>query len=102
MTIYDKFTTSTKESLAKWITDFGNHDDSPWMNWFDKTYCQKCEPEVVTREDSEAKLGFLLRYVDKTECSYCEVYKECIFFPNKLTPDIKEIINMWLGQEVEE
>lgn len=102
MTIYDKFTTSTKESLAKWILDFGNHEDSPWMNWFDKNYYQKCEPEIVTREESEAKLGFYLSFVDKTECSYCEVYKECRFFPNKPIPDIEEIIRMWLDQEVEE
>ena len=102
MTVYDKFTTSTKESLAKWIADFGNHDDSPWMNWFDRAYCQKCEPEIVTRGESEAKLGFYLSYTDKIECSYCEVHKECRFLPNKPTPDIEEIIRMWLDQEVEE
>lgn len=102
MKIYDKFTTSTPEALAKWIASFGNHDDSPWMNWFDKTYCQKCESEIVTKEESEAKLGFQFLYLNKTECSYCEVYKECRFFPNRLTPDIEEIIKMWLDQEVEE
>lgn len=102
MTEYDKFTKSTKEALAKWIADFGKHDDSPWMNWFDKTYCQKCESEIVTKDESEAKLGFQFLYLNKTECSYCEVYKECRFFPNKPTPEIEEIIKMWLDQEVEE
>lgn len=100
MKIFNKFTTSSKESLAKWIAEFGNHDDSPWMNWFDKKYCQNCQSEIVTREESEAKLGFQLRYVGSTECSYCEVYKECRFFPNRPTPDIEEIIKMWLEQEV--
>lgn len=102
MTIYDKFTTSTKESLAKWIADFGNHDDAPWMKWFDRTYCQKCESEIVTRDESESKLGFQLLFVTKTECSYCEVYKECRFFPNRPAPEIEEIIRMWLEQEVED
>lgn len=102
MTIYDKFTTSSLESLAEWIADFGNHDDSPWMDWFDKTYCQKCESEIITREESEAKLGFLLMYASKTECSYCEVYRECRFFPNRPSPDMKEIVKMWLEQEVED
>ena len=102
MKIFDKFTTSTPEALAKWISDFGNHDNGPWMNWFDKTYCQKCEPEIVTRDESKSKLGFQLLYKDKTECSYCEVHKECRFFPNRPTPDIEEMVKMWLDQEVED
>ena len=102
MRIFDKFTTSTPEALAKWIADFGNHDDSPWTDWFNRTYCQKCESEIVTRDESEAKLGFQLLFVDKTECSYCEVYKECRFFPNRPNPDMKEIIQMWLEQEIED
>ena len=101
MTIYDKFTTSTKEALAKWITEFANHDDSPWMNWFNKKYCQKCKSEIVTREDSLDKLGFELIFVNSVECSYCEVYNECRYFPNKPNPTIEEIIKMWLDQEVE-
>lgn len=101
MTIYDKFTTSSLESLADWIDNFGQHDDSPWINWFNRTYCEKCESEIVTVEESQAKLGFQLLYVNNTECSYCEVYKECRFFPNQPSPNTKEIIKMWLQQEVE-
>ena len=67
-----------------------------------ETYCQKCESEIVTRDESESKLGFQLLFIDKTECSYCEVYKECRFFPNRPTPDIEETIKMWLDQEIEE
>ena len=94
--------TSTQEDGRHlWIDINGQHDDSAWMNWFSNKYCDKCENEIVSREDSLEKLGFELMYVSSTECSYCEVYKECRFFKGK-NPSTLEIIEMWLNEEVEE
>lgn len=103
MTIYDKFINSSKEALAEWLDEHGMFDDSPWMKWFDNNYCQKCESEIIKRADSKLKLGFELKYVSQTECSYCEVYKHCRFFPDKKeVPSNKEIIEMWLSLEVKD
>jgi hypothetical protein len=102
MTRYKQLTSKPIEELAKWIDDHGQHDDSPWMTWFYKKYCSKCESEIVKREDSMSKLGFELLFRNETECSYCEVYDECRFFPNKKNPGTQEIIEMWLKEAVDE
>ena len=91
---------SLKE-LALWIDINGHHDESPWLTWFNEKYCDKCEPEIVNAENCLEKLGFELLYKNSTECSYCEVYKECRFFNGK-NPSTLEIIEMWLKEEVEE
>lgn len=101
-TRYTKFKSMSIEELAKWIDDHGQHDDSPWMTWFDNKYCSRCESEIVKREDSMSKLGFELLFRNETECSYCEVYDECRFFQNKKNPGTQEIIEMWLKEAVDE
>ena len=101
MNRYKQLSSKSLKELALWIDINSQHDDSPWMNWFSKKYCDRCESEVVSREDSLSKLGFNLLYKSSTECSYCEVYNECRFFRGK-NPSTLEIIEMWLKEEVEE
>ena len=45
--------------------------------------------------------GWVPYPTSSTECSYCEVYKECRFFKGK-NPSTLEIIEMWLNEEVSE
>ena len=101
MNRYEQFKSKSLKELALWIDINGQHDDSAWMNWFSNKYCDKCESEIVSREDSLEKLGFELMYVNSTQCSYCEVYKECRFFKGKNLSTL-EIVEMWLKEEVEE
>lgn len=101
MNRYEQLTSKTINELALWIDINSQHDDSPWMTWFNETYCDKCNPEIVYAEDSLSKLGFQLLYKNNTECSYCEVYQECRFFNGK-NPSTLEIIEMWLKEDVEE
>lgn len=102
MTRYDKFITSSIDSLVEWISEYGQFDNSPWITWFDNKYCKNCESVKISREDSLEKLGFELLYVNDTECSYCEVNKKCRYFPDmKESPSNTEIIKMWLESEVE-
>jgi hypothetical protein len=100
MTRYDQVTSKSLEELAEWLDVNGQHDDSPWIKWFDDKYCSNCESEVVTSDESEEKLGFALWYKTKVDCAYCEVYNECRFFPNRRALSNKEIIELWLKEEV--
>ena len=103
MTRFDKFTTSSIDSLAEWINEYGAHDASPWITWFDNKYCSICPYVVIDKKDSLEKLGFELMWEDRTTCSHCEVYKKCRYFPDmKESPSNTEIIKMWLESEVEE
>jgi hypothetical protein len=89
------------EELAKRIDENAQHDNSPWMTWFDKNYCSKCESVVIPKEETLEKLGFELWHGDSTECSYCEVNSKCRYFPDmEESPNTKEIIEMWLKEEV--
>lgn len=101
MTRYEQFTSLTIGQLAQWIDAHGQFDGSPWLEWFDRNYCSKCEPVYVTKEDSKEKLGFELLYNIKTTCAYCEINKECKFFPGRENPSMVEIIEMWLKEPVE-
>ena len=76
------------EELSEWLDQQTGSDTSPWIEWWDSTYCQKCESVMA-----------FVPYLDgEHECSWCEVNDECRFFSS--VPDNKEIIKMWLESEV--
>ena len=84
------------EDFAEWLYENVMVDNTPWMNWFDKNYCSKCESIIVKAEDAEVVLGLKPFYNEEYECTYCEVYEDCCkFFPNGC-PSNKDIIKMWL------
>ena len=89
------------EDFANWLDEYGQSDGELWSDWFDKTYCEKCEPVKCTVADSE-NVGLKPPWLSNTlECAYCELEKKCKFFENlEDVPDNKEIIKMWLMQEV--
>ena len=93
MTNFDKFKQMELKEFVEWLDEYGAFDGSPWMKWFDEKYCQNCD-SIMTHP-----VGY-----PNTEipCSYCELYGNCKFFPDKEdTPDNKEIIEMWLAEEGE-
>ena len=94
---FEKFKAMTLDELANFLDEFGQFDDSPWLRWFDCRYCNKCEPiKCTVSKDSELFPGQTI------ECAYCELNDRCKFFPKiKGIPDNKEIIRIWLNQEVE-
>ena len=102
-TRYNQFRSMSLEELAEWLDNHGQHDGSPWMIWFDKNYCSKCESIKIKKENSKSVLGFELMFSDETTCSYCEVYKKCKYFQDKdETPNNADIIKMWLEEQVKE
>lgn len=93
MTNYENIKSKHIDELAEWIDSYGNFEKSPWINWFDKNYCSKCEPEIA-----------YLEYIGKEcECAWCELHcDKCKYFKDlEATPDNKQMIKMWLESEAE-
>lgn len=93
MTIYENFKNMTINELAEWLDEHGEFSGSPWMIWFDETYCQKCKPETAYAP-----------YLDKNmEFSWCELNdNKCKFFPDMdEVPNNKQVIKMWLESNTE-
>lgn len=90
MIVFNSIKNKNIDELAEWLDKYGQYDGSPWNEWFDKNYCQKCEPEYVYVEAFERKC----------ECAWCELHNKCKFFQNiDDAPDSKQIIKMWLESE---
>ena len=90
MTRFEKIKQMNIDEFAKWLDDHGEFDGSPWLNWWNDTYCKKCDPVIGRYEDSNKDMEF----------SWCELNDGCRFFPemNKV-PDMKQIIKMWLESD---
>ncbi len=101
---FERLQSMSIDELAEWLDKNGMFDNSPWLNSFNKKYCEKCEVIECTYTDAKEKLGIEPCFLDDTiECAYCEVYNKCRFFENlEDVPDSKDMIKMWLEEEVNE
>lgn len=106
MTHFEKLKNLALDGLADWLDKNGMFDDSPWLNWFSKKYCESCESIKCTYIDAEEKLDITPYFEDTSiECAYCELIDEsgirkCRFFPElNDVPDNKEMIKMWLEEK---
>jgi hypothetical protein len=100
----EKFKAMTLEELAEWLDENGMFDNSPWSNWFNDSYCAKCETVKCKYKDAEKTLGFTPylfgSYSGDLDCAYCELEHKCRFFPGlDDIPSNLEIIGMWLVHE---
>lgn len=82
------------DELATWLDEkFSGFYDSPWEKWWNKNYCDKCEPEIgrFKGEDRDAQF------------CWCELHGKCKYFQELVdTPDGKKICKMWLENEKNE
>ena len=106
MTNLEKLKEMPIKELAEWLDENGMFDNSPWSNWFNENYCEKCESVKCKYEDAEKTVGFtpyLFGYYNgDLECAYCEIENKCRFFPElDDVPDNKEVIEMWLIEEAD-
>jgi hypothetical protein len=103
MTVFEKvFKNASIDSIAEFLDENGMYDHTPWMDWWNENYCDKCETLEIPFEDSKELLGFEPVFGEGTmECAYCEVHHLCRFFPDgpEDGPAPKEIIKMWLESE---
>ena len=98
---YEQLTTFSLEDLASWLDKNGQFDGSPWITWFDEKYCKNCPPIELNYEDSVRILNIKPFYRGTSTCAYCEQEKKCKFFPDMVeTPDNRDIIELWLKEQV--
>lgn len=92
MTVYENIKSKNIDEFAEWLDKYGFYEDSPWMDWWNKNYCGKCESEIV----------FAPYLNHNIECCWCELNNRCKFFPEMdKQPSSKEMIKMWLESEAE-
>ena len=104
MNNFEKLQSMSIDELAEWLDQNGIIDNSPWLEDFNDKYCAKCESVMCKYEDAEKAVGFKPLFSDdEIECAYCEVYKKCRYFEEMdEVPDGKEMVRLWLEEEVEE
>ena len=92
MTVFENLKSRNIDELVDWLDKYVSLDAAPWMWWFDRTYCEKCEAEIVYDE----------KYKLEHEYGWCELNGKCRFFQNmNAVPDNKQTIKMWLESEIE-
>lgn len=102
MNNFEKIKNMSFEDFCKWL-DEHRMIDAPWMDWWSKNYCDKCESIIVKAKDAEALLGITPFFnKEQYECTYCEINDgKCRFFPNQEAPNMKTIMRMWLEAKVD-
>ena len=94
MTIFNEIQSKLIDKFAEWLDEYEMEmfDGSPWMEWFNKMYCSKCD-SIICRYEKSGKEFF---------CSWCELHDRCQFFPEMMeAPNNKQIIEMWLKSKTE-
>ena len=91
MTKFEELKNMNIDEFSSWLDEHGKFDGSPWIKWWDETYCQKCESIIAKLPEWNVKREF----------AWCEIEHKCRFFPElDNVPDNKEIIKRWLETEV--
>lgn len=96
MTNLDLLKSKSLDELAEWLNENCQHDEAPWLEWFDKNYCKKCKP--ITCKIEATNIGLEPLFPEQeVDCAYCELHKNCKFFKHlDKVPDVTDIIKMWL------
>ena len=108
MTNFDKIKSMSIDDLVEWLDKHGMFDGAPWNIWWDKKYCSNCKSVEIKHIDAKEKLDLDPFYDEVFECAFCELQdengvKHCRFFPDMNdVPDNKEVIKMWLKDEVKD
>lgn len=85
---YSGIITKDIDALAKWLVDTcGCDDDTPWIKWYDESFCKKCKP--VINEEQENFFGV------PSEAAECEIdVNRCPFKVAAWTNE--ELVKAWL------
>lgn len=84
MMLFENLKSMNIDEFAEWFGENCLHDNDPCIRWFNKTYCQNCEPVIK----------------DGQECAYCECIGKCRYFQElNNMPTNQQTIKMWLESE---
>lgn len=94
MTVFENIKSKNIDGFAEWLNEHGKQDYAPWDIWFDKLYCDKCEP-IVKHDPNYDNNGL------EHEYCWCELHDgKCKFFQDMdEAPWGKQIVKMWLESE---
>ena len=89
----------TVQELAKFLDSVHDYDSSPWISYFQKEFCDKCEPIIATAPGS-----WSFEPEKEYEFAPCELINEdgthnnpCGYANCKTV----ELVKLWLNSEVE-
>lgn len=93
MNNYERIKSMSIDDLAEFLDERWSHDNDPCIEWWDKTYCNKCK-------SVKAYVDYLER---EKEYAWCEVNGDkCKFFPEMdVLPNAKQMMKLWLESEAE-
>ena len=88
----EKLKSMNIDELVDWLDKNIDFGVIPWIEQFDKNFCNNCESIKCHYEDSGHDVV----------CSWCELHDKCRYFPDlDKIPDMKMMIRMWLETEVQ-
>ena len=99
MNNFEKIKNMSVEELVKFLDEKCIIDNTPWMNWWNNTYCDNCESVIIKEDKVEEVLGFEPFLHEEYECAYCELHDHCRFFPDQEQPYTEDIIRLWMNAE---
>lgn len=94
MNKYERLRSMTIDDMAGYLDACWSHDDDPSMEWWNKKYCNNCEPVYKYAECFNREVDF----------AWCEVNGgQCKYFPElDGLPDNRQIMKMWLESDENE
>lgn len=103
MVNFERLQSMSIDEFAEWLDKNCMFDNSPWMNYFNEKYCEKCESIKCKYTEADEKLGITpFSHSGEIECAYCELENKCRFFQElDDVPSNIEMIKMWLEKEAE-
>ena len=91
MTVYEQIKNMDLDELAVWIRDNWLRDNDLVLDWWDKMYCQKCEPEKITFPNIDHEY----------EVCWCEKHGKCRYFKEFTeVPEDLQKVKLWLQSQI--
>ena len=87
----DVFNSMNIDEFVDWLDEYGGFESSPWLKWWDETYCKNCDSVCAASPNGYGE----------AEYGYCELHGNCRYFKDlNDVPSTKQIIKMWLESEI--
>ena len=91
MKVINMFEYMNIDEFVDWLDENVYLEHSPWLKWWDETYCKNCEPICDCSPNG----------CGESEYGYCELHGNCRYFQDmEDIPSGKQIIKMWLESEI--
>ena len=90
MNVFEKIKSMNIDEFTEWFYENCIDVPDPSLEWWNDTYCSKCEPEDDPLESSWHKFAWCELH-DNSKCKYFQDLDDI--------PDYKQIVRLWLESE---